>query len=383
MKPRFSKYISRFGGGCTLALLMTLFIGGACYAETVSQKASKTLAQTFFDKAYGEHTPPPKYVWNGKRLTTDRLFTPFYVYNSPRGGFVIISAENKAFPILGYSLKSSFDPDKLSEGERAWLGSYAKDIELIRYDSREPTEAIAAWQDFGEYTDRLLKARYSATDPAQSVAEAEEELERVFNSDQESDNGNYSILYTPESWRDMIDGAIAGTGSIAMGYVDWNKNLHPATIYGKQGDYYRIRFDRLNDWLLRMSATELLADRFVASFNPVPEVRYEDEEERPFDFMESIIAEHSALETSVKEMNIEDEITAPIVKANGGGHFEILLPENVKLAMMYSLTGQHIGRRTYHETPLAHIDIEAQPTGFYFVILYGESGTPYGFKLYR
>ena len=70
-------------------------------AETVSQKHASKIAETFFNTAYGIHVAAPKFAWNGRQLTTDRLFTPFYIYNHPRGGFVIISAENKAFPVLG------------------------------------------------------------------------------------------------------------------------------------------------------------------------------------------------------------------------------------------------------------------------------------------
>ena len=32
---------------------------------------------------------------------------------------------------------------------------------------------------------------------------------------------------------------------------------------------------------------------------------------------------------------------------------------------------------------MAHINIESEPAGFYFAIIYGESGYPYGVKLYR
>ncbi|MDE6010724.1 MAG: Spi family protease inhibitor, partial [Muribaculaceae bacterium] len=83
-----------------IPLLLLPLLAGATplMAETVSQKQAKELAQKFFDQAYHERTAPVSLVYNGKKLTTDRLFTPFYVYNQPRGGFVMISAENKAFP---------------------------------------------------------------------------------------------------------------------------------------------------------------------------------------------------------------------------------------------------------------------------------------------
>lgn len=132
--------------------LVALLAAAACIlpatAETVSQKEAKQVARLFFNDAYGEVCEDPVYVYNGKRLTTDRLFTPFYVFNSPKGGFVIVSAENKAFPILGYSLSRPKFPQQkeLTAEQTQLLRNYARDIELVRYDSRPALEATAQWQ---------------------------------------------------------------------------------------------------------------------------------------------------------------------------------------------------------------------------------------------
>lgn len=45
-------------------------------AETVSQKEAKKKAQLFFNQAYKETVAPVKLVYNGKRLTTGRFFSP-------------------------------------------------------------------------------------------------------------------------------------------------------------------------------------------------------------------------------------------------------------------------------------------------------------------
>ena len=139
-----------------LALLSLL--PGAAEAETVSRKQALQLATAFFNQAAGRVQAPPRLVYDGRRLTTDRLFAPFYVFNQPAGGFVIISAENKTFPILGYSLKENFDPETMGDAGRALLAGYAREIEMIRYDSRVPEQAIAAWTDFPAYVASLLEA---------------------------------------------------------------------------------------------------------------------------------------------------------------------------------------------------------------------------------
>ncbi|MDE5552637.1 MAG: Spi family protease inhibitor, partial [Muribaculaceae bacterium] len=125
-------------------LLVTalMFCGLTAAAETVSQKQAREYAHRFFNIHYGETVAPVDLVYNGKRLTTQRLFTPFYVYNEPRGGYVIISAENKVFPVLGYSLTEHFNPNEISEVEQALLRNYALDIEEVRYNSEVPEQAI-------------------------------------------------------------------------------------------------------------------------------------------------------------------------------------------------------------------------------------------------
>lgn len=122
-------------------------IAGALTAqsETISMKQAKAMAQNFFNESRHYVTAPVSYVYNGKDLTNQRLFTPFYVFNSPVGGFVIISAENKAFPILAYSLSQKFDKEKITPMVKLMLSDFARDIEMIRFDSRIPSDAIEEW----------------------------------------------------------------------------------------------------------------------------------------------------------------------------------------------------------------------------------------------
>lgn len=137
-------------------LLLMAVSSSIIHAETVKWKETERIAETFFNAAYGHVMAKPKLVYTGKNLTTDRLFTPFYVFNHPSGGFVIISADNKALPILGYSLKSTFSQDKLTPEKKRMLADYAKEIEYIRYDSRQPDEAIEAWGDINGSIDHAL-----------------------------------------------------------------------------------------------------------------------------------------------------------------------------------------------------------------------------------
>lgn len=137
---------------CRLAVVSAL-CGAACFgahAEFVGMRQAKAMARTFFNAARGYVTAPASYVYNGKDLAENSTFTPFYVFNSPSGGFVVIAADNKAFPILGYSLSHSFDKVRMTEQMKSVLSEFAHDVEMIRFDSRMPVEAAGNWTAFAD-----------------------------------------------------------------------------------------------------------------------------------------------------------------------------------------------------------------------------------------
>lgn len=363
-------------------LFLTVSILGM-RGETVSQKQAQGLAHSFFNEAYGRVTAPPKLVYNGRKLTTQRLFTPFYIYNTGLGGFVIISAENKAYPILGFSLKESFDPDNMGDVETALLKSYAKEIELVRYDVQPVDGAIKAWQNYPEYVDNILRSKYQATDPNITTVEAEELLETAM----ERDDAIYSDLYTPAQWADMIISEIKEKESAPLLLVEGDKTF-PCVIYGHQGDYFRIEMTRRNQWLMRLNATETVSALMVSAVvNPIP-LPEVTEDEKPFEAHDMFIAEVEETETARRETAgigaaLMPDGDIPVIKANGAGHFEIILPEEAVLTRVYNISGAMVRQNTFTGTPVVNVDISAEPSGFYFITITGKSGTPYGFKLVR
>lgn len=350
-------------------------------AETVSQKEAARMAQTFFNAANGQVMGKPNLVYNGKKLTTDKLFSPFYIYNLPKGGFVIISAENKAMPILGYSIKENFDPESMGETTKALLTEYARDIEYIRYDSRVPEEAISAWTDFNQYVGDLLTSRYDATDPDISLEEASEIVANIESSGRIDELS--SDIFTPRQWQDMIEDELTSSKTVTLGIVG-DRELHPVIVHGRKGDYFRMVLDGRNDWLMRLMATEFISDGQVAELGNVPVVEAMVEEEEPFTLYEDFVAEIRAEEnhrmTALEERLLNSE---PVVRSVGGGHFEIMLPEEVVMARIYSLQGAQVETRTYRDTNTAVISLDGEPQGFYFALLNGKSGKPYGFKLWK
>lgn len=303
-----------------LLIIAALSIGGACRAETVSQKWASQVAQTFFNAMYGESTARPKLVWNGRELTTNRLFTPFYVYDSPRGGFVAISADTKAYPVLAYSRAEKFDKGKLGDNERDQFTRFAREIELIRYDSRIPDRAVAAWGDMPAYITQMLGNPYATPEYERLTPEAQEDLEAM-------DRRNSWIimptavefdLYNPEQYRDYT----------------------------------------LDD---------------VLEPEEIPFTFYED-------FLRNIEDEERTRAAAYEEILSP---TKPIVKRYGGSHYAILLPDEASLLRVYDVAGARMKERRYRGTNEADIDLAGLASGYYIALIMDRNGQIYSFKLSR
>lgn len=360
-----------------VAMLSTVSV----QAETVSQKEASRLAGLFFNTAYGRVMSSPKLVFNGRKLTTDRLFSPFYIYNHPAGGFVIVSADNKAFPILGYSLKENFDPENMSGSVETLLREYAKDIEFIRHDSRIPDRAVAAWINLPEYIDGIINSPYLATDILISEEDSKEIVSNLETTGRWVDVS--SDIYTPQQWAELINEQMDRNGNVVIGFVGRNE-VFPSILHGRKGDYYRISFQNENDWLMRLAATEFFNDGQIADLEGITPEELIEEAPEPFTDYEDFI-KTVAQEEETRQRRLEEKLipSSPIIKNVGGGRYEIILPEKLLLARIYNLAGSMVGRQVYKDSSIAEINLEGQPYGFYFVLLNGESGKSYGFKLSR
>jgi len=351
------------------------------YSETVSQREAKRVATQFFNAAYGQVMSAPSFVYNGKRLTTERLFSPFYVYNHPAGGFVVVSAENKAFPILGYSLTEHFDPEQMGDATRELLRMYAMHIENVRYDSEVPDLAIAAWQNLPEYINSMLTAPYKASDPPITMDEAIEEL--AYTADSYDAPASTSGFYSPSQWEDLISEELGRKSYVSVGLVS-DKRIIPAIIHGRRGDYYRMRLDGPNRQLWRLLPTEIISMGEMAVFGNPPLLAEETAEDTPFEFYDSFITE-TRKEYEADRASIEEHLVVrePQVSWHGLGHYTVVLPEQVLMVRVYSLDGSQVFGDKFRDTNVANINISTLPTGFYFAVFWGASGKPYGIKLFR
>ena len=120
-----------------LLVLFTLPI----FAKHVDVEVARTVARTFWEQNLGKQTRA-----TFSDVTSQTEFTKFYIFNNS-DGFVIVSADDIAVPILGYSDAGNFDPQNIPINMYEWLQGYEHDISLgISNGVSASTEIATDWR---------------------------------------------------------------------------------------------------------------------------------------------------------------------------------------------------------------------------------------------
>ena len=121
-------------------LILLAMLPAVAMAEHVESARAQQAAKTFFNN-------------NGVNanklidLSAEAGFTNLYIYNADKG-FVVMAADDRVQPVLGYSLTGSFDPDAMPDNVRAWLQGYSDEIQWTVENNTKATEETAQqWSD--------------------------------------------------------------------------------------------------------------------------------------------------------------------------------------------------------------------------------------------
>ncbi|NLO52575.1 MAG: T9SS type A sorting domain-containing protein [Bacteroidales bacterium] len=122
-------------------------------AKEVKPEAAKLISQNMYQQVHNEkgnldfqlvYTSVSKFVTNTGN--SDPVEVPlFYVFNAgDDNGFVIVSGDDNAIPILGYTTSGDFDYAKLPDNFKKWLEGYKNQMRFIITNNVEATEDIAS-----------------------------------------------------------------------------------------------------------------------------------------------------------------------------------------------------------------------------------------------
>ena len=142
----------------TLFTALYLFIGSLLFAQRVDESTALQVAQNCFRNAAELHQNATKEnttlaLAQTIRATVKQELTDlYYVFTAnDENGYVIVSADERLRPIIGYSLNSGFIQEEENQPEafRKWMQQYKKEMKLALREVVEPSEAVEAeWEAF-------------------------------------------------------------------------------------------------------------------------------------------------------------------------------------------------------------------------------------------
>ena len=126
-------------------LCFTSFAISPAFARQVPQADAKKVAEIFFSKYSTNNVGELAYTSldnNGKAL--------YYAFNlNNNSGFVIVSAEDAGYPIIGYSTEVAFEKPNVHSSASYWLSKRESEIIYLRENNISPNAAISSkWNQY-------------------------------------------------------------------------------------------------------------------------------------------------------------------------------------------------------------------------------------------
>ncbi|MBR4560805.1 MAG: thiol protease/hemagglutinin PrtT [Bacteroidales bacterium] len=204
-------------------LLATLFFG-ALQANPVDVATAKSLGVKFMKantaiKAETAELTYTAYAENGQAA--------FYVFALRPKGFVIVSADDRAKPILGYSTESNFTA-QLPDGLMTFFENYKAGFSQMFANNDERTaEAVTDWTSLAETG--MLSSRKANRSVEPLLASIWNQTDLYNNMAPEDPNSVYS--------GHCKSGCVANTMSQIMRYWEWPRSGEGSHGYDADGNY--------------------------------------------------------------------------------------------------------------------------------------------------
>ncbi|MEK6478326.1 C10 family peptidase [Catalinimonas sp. 4WD22] len=81
----------------------------------------------------------------------------YYIFNNETDGFVIVSGDDAAYPILGFSDEGNFDVNQLPDAYRKWVDHYEQQLRQLIREEQQPTARISkAWRELGSESTKAV-----------------------------------------------------------------------------------------------------------------------------------------------------------------------------------------------------------------------------------
>src|SRR5215510_11049549 len=113
------------------ALCCILLTTNAFAADVTKNSAAKVATNFFSEILISNNLSHSAVISESFDITKDGI-TALYLFNFERGGYVIVSADDRFTPILGYSPNGRYEAGNMPGGFEFFMGEFSESIALIR-----------------------------------------------------------------------------------------------------------------------------------------------------------------------------------------------------------------------------------------------------------
>ncbi|MDD4848311.1 MAG: C10 family peptidase [Bacteroidales bacterium] len=136
----------------TILLIIIVFSVSLIYGNPVDQNRALKVGMNFLkhntDLSIAKNFSNCRLAYQKEMQTSQgETVTCFYIFNIADKGFVIVSADDAAKPILGYSTESSFDCNDIPENMSVYLNSYTQSIIYAIENQIVHQKTLQEWND--------------------------------------------------------------------------------------------------------------------------------------------------------------------------------------------------------------------------------------------
>jgi hypothetical protein len=153
-----------------LSILGILFSFKLLAGLVPSDKAEQ-IALNFYYQKYNQYEGRIAY----EELSIQSVYTEvengdpvYHIFHINRGGFVLVAADDRLKPVLGYSFKNSFNAENQPQNVQYWFGQYKDQVIYVRNNKIEPDKKILGeWEYYlnNYFTKANTNTKSKAVDP--------------------------------------------------------------------------------------------------------------------------------------------------------------------------------------------------------------------------
>ncbi|MDD2386425.1 MAG: C10 family peptidase [Bacteroidales bacterium] len=116
-----------------LTFLFLLLIQAGMFAQNISRNEALQIGGKFYTRKASAFSieKSTTIICKEALIKSPSGNESIYVFNYSSGGFVLVSADQRAVPVLAYSLDSEFDTQNLAPATQLWIDKYLEQYDLI------------------------------------------------------------------------------------------------------------------------------------------------------------------------------------------------------------------------------------------------------------